>query len=458
MLRRNIPPSLILAALLAYSLLGGPAGALLAPAALSLAALWPALSAKTGPTRQDWLGLAGLLLAFYITAGDYAPRSLLDPQWPFYLILLGLMLSQAAARSPLDWLYGLYALGTAFYLWAIHLSPNTLTPPPLPLASWALVAALLYGRAALPDKLPAAPALGLLGLLLAFGLAEGALRNDFLRREALGGYPVTVFPEYTLARQHLGAEDMPYPPQVPPEKRRVLLLGDSFTYGYGVLPEDRYPAVLASYAPSTLEVVVLAKPAANTVHQLSYWRAYGREAGAGVVMVGVVINDPEMGQLTGEPPPGPLRIWLPRSQFAYFLERQKPWELKWLQTPPPYDPWEASLYPPLNANWEVWENTVQLLYDEITATGAEAWAVILIRPDDLENAEGRAFWAGAYQQLAASYAEAGFYTLNLWGDYVAQFGGRDHGDLCAFPNDCHPNAEVHRFYADAVWRALLAGP
>jgi hypothetical protein len=52
------------------------------------------------------------------------------------------------------------------------------------------------------------------------------------------------------------------------------------------------------------------------------------------------------------------------------------------------------------------------------------------------------------------FDRAGFETTNLLPPFLETFGDRSYRSLWALPNDAHPNAEVHRWYAEQIWSRL----
>jgi lysophospholipase L1-like esterase len=87
----------------------------------------------------------------------------------------------------------------------------------------------------------------------------------------------------------------PLPGAKAPGTYRVVVLGDSFTWGYGVAEEEAYPAVLArrlaERSQRRVEVVNLGLPGAGPLDYLHHLRHTGAELAPDLVVVGLFAND-----------------------------------------------------------------------------------------------------------------------------------------------------------------------
>jgi|GEM_PF-2627955 len=280
--------------------------------------------------------------------------------------------------------------------------------------------------------------------------AEIFIRTSYSRYEVLGPYPKYTVPEYNEPRQQWGAADMPFALEKPEDTLRVLLIGDSFTYGDAIFAKDRFATQLQAYDTENLEVVVLAENGASTQDQLSFWDEYGAPVQADIVIVGTVQNDPDMG-LLDEPYfiARPLFISrFSRSQFSFYLDSLN--SLIRVYYAPEYRSdygiWESQLYS--EENLARWQNQAVIpLYEAITASGAEAWAYVF-SPILSETDEKY-----KYDALETVFTDSGFKTMSFVPLLQERYAGVDI-DYCALPNDCHPNPEIHQFFAEVIWQDL----
>jgi len=142
-------------------------------------------------------------------------------------------------------------------------------------------------------------------ILLALGstfvavvLAESALRAFDIGSPRPTGYaPVNTFNRAKVAKNSRGYRDYERSERKRPDVRRLLALGDSFTWGVGVEFEDAYPQRiergLSRRRQEIWEVVNLALPGMNTVDEASQLAQEGMAYEPDVVLVGYVLNDSE---------------------------------------------------------------------------------------------------------------------------------------------------------------------
>jgi lysophospholipase L1-like esterase len=87
-----------------------------------------------------------------------------------------------------------------------------------------------------------------------------------------------------------GLRDVEHAYAKPPGARRLLLLGDSFGWGYGVEQDRGVAAVLAARCPD-LEVINSSVSGYSTDQEYLYWRDEGRRYGPDIVLVLFHEND-----------------------------------------------------------------------------------------------------------------------------------------------------------------------
>jgi hypothetical protein len=132
---------------------------------------------------------------------------------------------------------------------------------------------------------------------VSLALAEGLVRVAPTRSRAGGYAPVrTDWPERRPINS-LGYRDVDHTPGASPGVRRVVCLGDSFTWGVKVLFDDAWPKRLerglARERGEEWEAVVLAEPGLNAVQLTQRLDAQGFEFHPDVVVMAWVLNDAE---------------------------------------------------------------------------------------------------------------------------------------------------------------------
>jgi hypothetical protein len=278
----------------------------------------------------------------------------------------------------------------------------------------------------------------ILALTTAFAGGELFLRSDYNQQHVLGAYPPGVSNMNDIPRQHMGVLDW-----TPTEKTRtrVLIIGDSYTWGGAVHPSQRFADVLAREHPE-IEVVVIAPQGANTAMEFDLWKEYGRDVKADIVVLAVSIGDNDMGLYPVPTPPKEYtRLLLPESQLAAFLDDH-------LTTAPDWTPY----YDFINTNMQSLARWVRLLAafsEDVRAHRGIPYAITLAQP--LERPDARAI----YERMTAGLALGGWQAANFQGAYEAYYGEwRVNKARWAAPNDPHYNAETHALLAGFIWKML----
>jgi hypothetical protein len=144
-------------------------------------------------------------------------------------------------------------------------------------------------------------ALAVAATLLTLLCAEGVVRWLGAAEPRPTGYaPVNTARSTKQRLNSRGFRDHERNETKPAGTRRVLVLGDSFTWGHGVELEDTYPRrlerVLERRQGTPWEVVSLALPGMNTVDQAVQLGEIGMAYAPDVVLLGYVLNDSEDAQ------------------------------------------------------------------------------------------------------------------------------------------------------------------
>lgn len=432
------------------------------------------------------IAVCALLAALYLFAFHIIPSTIYS-SWiahPLAIVLVMGFFAFLYAPQPFSFVpprlllifYSGLLLLIGLYLWAFRLNAPPAQPDPK--ADWGLdvdwvwvslpiLAAVFlptfarsrFGNWLFQQTFFQGTTVSFISLCLVAMLGEAVIRTERINQHIPGLHILNSAPEYAERRQQWGSMDMPFAQEKPAGVVRVLAIGDSYTYGDGVFAKDRYAGALQKYGGQHLEVVVLAENGLTTQRELEYWRLWGEPVNPDVVIVGVVTNDPDVGRI---PQASPVTVRVltklfPRSQLAYFLDSRGLFNFLKKEQPSdglPYSEWERALYTD-RIGRRLWEQTVQQFYNEITASGAEAWAYILATPQMRENGAIPAP-DPKFAYLEAVFRGAGFHTVNLYPLVNEAFNPESPTQYCAFPNDCHPNAAVHDFYARVMWRNLQA--
>jgi len=140
--------------------------------------------------------------------------------------------------------------------------------------------------------------LALASVLVCLGLAEGVARWLDLGRPRPTGYaPVNTGRGTKQQLNTRGYRDRERSLAKPPGTRRIVVLGDSFAWGYGVEMEDAFPQRLERIfnrrRSEPWEVVNLSRPGMNTADQAAQLAGEGVAYEPDAVLLGYVLNDAE---------------------------------------------------------------------------------------------------------------------------------------------------------------------
>jgi len=155
-------------------------------------------------------------------------------------------------------------------------------------------------------KKPLFSFIALAALLCAAGLAEGVLRITCpWLAEAYAapidpqmGYGITLGRRFSLNR--FGFREADFPVQRPDGETRILCLGDSITFGYGLAAESAWPKILEKglqdLSAERIFCINAAGNAATTHEALTLYGEHARGFGASTVVLGFCMNDVRLKQ------------------------------------------------------------------------------------------------------------------------------------------------------------------
>lgn len=115
------------------------------------------------------------------------------------------------------------------------------------------------------------------------------------------------FTGHHISINSLGMRDKERTLTKPPGTFRILALGDSHTFGWGIKQEDAFPAVLEKLlverAPSRkFEVMNLGVPGYNTVQEVQVFSTKAQELSPDLVIINFVLNDMDLPNFLATPP------------------------------------------------------------------------------------------------------------------------------------------------------------
>src|SRR5262249_30227954 len=109
-------------------------------------------------------------------------------------------------------------------------------------------------------------------------------------KDVAGAHRLAGSFDSTFRTNSRGLRDREHAFQKPPSVTRIVVLGDSFTWGWGVNDDEVYPAVIESLLKG-VEVINLGVTAFGTRQEINYLKLEGLRYQPDTVIVGLCLND-----------------------------------------------------------------------------------------------------------------------------------------------------------------------
>jgi lysophospholipase L1-like esterase len=238
---------------------------------------------------------------------------------------------------------------------------------------------------------------------------------------------------------------------------RVAVLGDSFTFGWGVQAEEAWPALLEERLAAglagtgvTAEVLNFGVPGYNTWLQLLHWQRVVSRYTPDAVLLGYYSNDavidrrvPNVYALCPlEPPRWPALFAAAQERSAIVRVAH---DLYWVaRAGSPLAPWGGpEALQPGNYGFRCSIEWAAMLASDVEATGASFAVVQLPHMEDLDDpGDGE---RAAQERLRSALEERGITT----DDAYPGLAGLDPADV--INADKHPNVAGNRAILEALW-------
>lgn len=245
-------------------------------------------------------------------------------------------------------------------------------------------------------------------------------------------------------------------PRESPEIERILVLGDSFTWGDGVHEEDAYPQRMQLRLnlrdpARRYRVLNAGRNGLNTVAErqlLDRRRLLASEPD--LALLGFTVNDPEPSRpVLAKALQAPLHRRLPPGRAELELyERWRLFRLVWerlenTRQRRAFEDWVAALFDPESPHWRECVEALASFRDHLGARGIPF--VVAVWPTFDAPFDERYPHRREHQQILRTLAELGIPALDLRPLYA----GVDPRRLAVTPfTDAHPNELAHRIAAD----------
>lgn len=239
--------------------------------------------------------------------------------------------------------------------------------------------------------------------------------------------------------------------------RRIVVIGDSFTFGYNVSGEDTYPNVLEEIlneqnGSTQFEVLNLGLAGYTTRQEAIVLKHKGLKWDPELIIIGYVLNDPEIDPL--QPLPAffnETKWWQHVNIFRLIAKFKQIYYVKTLGG--------GDYYIYLHNDERKWQSVVSG-FESISNTAREKnIPVLLIIFPIIENEGLRKkedFWENykykdLHKKVENLASENGFYVIDLY-DYYSKYPPQD---LVSTPTDNHPNELGHRVAGEVILEWIL---
>jgi len=249
-----------------------------------------------------------------------------------------------------------------------------------------------------------------------------------------------------------GLRDYEYPLEKGPNTYRIMMLGDSTTFGWGVRLEDTAAKILerrlnesGTATGKRFEVLNAGVGNYDTVQEVTYYETRGRAFRPDAVILVYFINDPE---------PVPIErkgVLIDRSYLIAFTINRFDGILRRTGERPGFQAYYASLYDDDRPGFQACKAALKSLATATRAEGAQVLVAIL--PELHQINENYPFTA-EHQKIKDVVTSEGMAVVDLID------GLRNHGPestLWVTPQDDHPNAKANGLVAAQLQDWVLKG-
>ena len=239
--------------------------------------------------------------------------------------------------------------------------------------------------------------------------------------------------------------------------RRVLVMGDSYTWGYAVAEDEAFPQtaerLLKERGYQDIEVINGGVPDYNTRQERQLLERLMPVYRPDAVFLAYVVNDAEPSTAMPTPPDETYRhasSWF-LTELAELANRRV---LRSRVIPSKKDTIAGNYLDGFAADSLKWRDSKQAIRemrDMCTAAGIPF--AVLVLPDFTQNFDDRYGWRPIHAAVASWGRELRVPVFDL----LIPFRGEDHLSLFV-PWDGHPNAEAHRRIAEFLVARILEDP
>jgi len=239
-----------------------------------------------------------------------------------------------------------------------------------------------------------------------------------------------------------------------PHLIRLAVLGDSFTFGFGVEEQDTYPSLIQGTMNDSavangrrFEVLNFGVVGYSTRDEAIVLKQKGISFHPQGVIIGYVLNDPETDPRPSlhkffDPP-----VWWRHSHLLRLCHLGWNSIQVWIDGGGDY---QRYLHAPGGRKWQSVREAFRSIRDTSRKEGA--WTLLVIFPLTPKKSWTDYGYGDLHAQVAREARSNGFQVIDL----LETFRRYPPGDLVLSPTDDHPNALAHHLAAEAISQAVLS--
>ncbi|MDD5084673.1 MAG: SGNH/GDSL hydrolase family protein [Candidatus Omnitrophica bacterium] len=230
--------------------------------------------------------------------------------------------------------------------------------------------------------------------------------------------------------------------------KRIVFLGDSYTFGWGVNDDEiyteRFKALWEKDNNFNVEVINLAVPGYNTVHECEMLRRKIDLFNPDIVVLAYVVNDAEPQMNVPRSPKAAYRfayLWSYES-LKDFLNKKFPKKCHFKVNIERYEDYLVG-FEPGNPKWKESKKALRDIVSICKKRGIIV--VVAILPDVTQRLDDSYRWRRIHDCVSEWCHEFNIDSIDL----LPYFLGSDHDKLWV-PGDGHPNAIAHQKIAEIL--------
>jgi len=298
----------------------------------------------------------------------------------------------------------------------------------------------------------------LLSMIFSVSVLEIGLRIYFMHDYSVPNYRNMCFkktwPDKHVHLNALGHRDNEFAADKPENTFRIVVLGDSLTFGEGVEDvNDLYTEIIETKLNRgqfsyRIEVINTAQCGYNVAEYLRTMKHQGLSYGPDLVMIGFFLNDIEDSKENRprtEILPGPLHRLLSKVSFVYHYTY---YGISSALLGERWDAYTRAYTSPHSHDWKrfalYWEELLTVCRDRGIP------AVVIILPC-IEHLDDEHEHIDVYDRVASLSIENGAAVMNVF----PTLKGRQPKELRVGVTDAHPNKEAHKIYAESIYAFLM---